>query len=81
MNMRNESFRMSVLNRQWNMALGSMLRCRLDIANEMSHSGMKIDATCGPGVIAAMDKESTATERPGAGHYVNGQSVFPPCLA
>ncbi|WP_185733350.1 hypothetical protein [Burkholderia sp. Bp8998] len=38
---------------------------------------MKIDAPGGSGVIAAVDKKSTTTERPGAGHYVNGQSVIP----
>ncbi|WP_185646396.1 hypothetical protein [Burkholderia sp. Bp9143] len=69
-NMRNGRFRMSVLNRQWNVALGRALRCRIDLANEIFHSRMEIDASGGTGVRAAVDKEPTATERPGPGHDV-----------
>ncbi|MCR4467377.1 hypothetical protein [Burkholderia sp. SCN-KJ] len=70
---------MSVLNRQWNVALGRVLRRRLDVSNEIFHSGMKIDASGRSRVRATMDEESTATERSGSGHDMNGQSVIAPC--
>ncbi|QTD94397.1 MULTISPECIES: hypothetical protein [Burkholderia] len=72
---------MSVLNLQRNVALGRALRCRFDLSNESFDSGMKIDAAGGPCVRATVDKESTATERSGSGHDVNGQSVIAPCCA
>ncbi|MBR7931847.1 hypothetical protein [Burkholderia ambifaria] len=68
---------MSVLNRQWNITLGHALRCGFDLANEIFHSRMEIDASGGAGMRAPVDKESAATERPGPRHDVDSQSIIP----